>query len=222
MVFETDAATVYQLRPRHRHQEVQEVMPADYPGVMVTDRGRRYDARAFANVRQQTCLAHMQRSISDVLATKVGRARDFGEGLKALLQDARHLWHAYHEGVAPDFVTAAKAVQEALTYQLRPRRLQDRDNHRLRNELGWHHDRGNLVRFLAEPAVDPTNNRAERALRPAVIARKGSQCSKNGAGAHAFEVFTSVVRTLAQKSADSLVERLCQLFRSPSLQDLPP
>jgi hypothetical protein len=221
MVFETDVATVYQIRPRHRHQEVQEVIPADYLGVMVTDRGRSYDAQVFADVRQQKCLAHIQRSISEVLVTKAGRARDFGEELKALLQDALQLWHAYHDGTATDFVTEAKALQEELTYQLRDRHLQNRDNQRLLNELGWHHDRGNLVRFLKDPAIDPTNNRAERALRPAVIARKVSQCSKNRAGAHAFEAFTSVVRTLAKKDADSLVEGLSQLFQSASLQGIP-
>ena len=70
-----------------------------------------------------------------------------------------------------------------MTYQLRDRRLKDPDNQRLLNELGWHHDRGNLLRFLADPRIEPTNNRAERALRPAVIARKVSQCSKNARGA---------------------------------------
>jgi transposase len=40
MAFETEAATIYQIRPRHRHEEVQEVISADYAGVMVTDRGR--------------------------------------------------------------------------------------------------------------------------------------------------------------------------------------
>ncbi len=161
MAFETDAATVYQIRPRHRHEEVQEVMPADYPGVMVTDRGRSYDAQAFDNVRQQTCLAHIQRSISDVLETKSGRVRDFGEGLKGLLQEALQRWHAYREGTVPDVPTEAKALQEALTYQLRDRRLRDPDNQRLLNELGWHHDRGNLLRFLEDPRIEPTNNRAE-------------------------------------------------------------
>jgi len=39
MVFETDAATVYQVRPRHRNEEVRERVPADYLGVMITDRG---------------------------------------------------------------------------------------------------------------------------------------------------------------------------------------
>ena len=92
MAFETDEVTVYQVRPHHRHEEVQEVIPADYPGVMVTDRGRSYDAQAFINVRQQKCLAHILRSLSAVLATKKGRARAFGEGLKTLLQDAMQLW----------------------------------------------------------------------------------------------------------------------------------
>lgn len=222
MAFETEAVTVYQIRARHRHDEVQEVIPADYPGVMVTDRGRSYDAQAFDNVRQQKCLAHIQRSIRDALATKTGRSRDFGEGLKALLQEAVQLWHAYREGSVPDFPTEAKALQEELTYQLRDRRLRDRDNQRLLNELGWHHDRGNLLRFLTDPRIEPTNNRAERALRPAVIARKVSQCSKTDRGTHAFEAFTSMVRTLSKQGIDSLVEGLYLLFRSPSVQKVPP
>jgi transposase len=222
MAFETDTVTVYQIRPRHRHDEVQEVIPADYPGVMVTDRGRSYDAQAFDNVRQQKCLAHIQRSISNVLATKTGQARHFGEGLKALLQEAVQLWHASRQGTMPDVPTAAKTLQEELPYQLRDRRLRDADNQRLLNELGWHHDRGNLVRFLEDPRIEPTNNRAERALRPAVIARKVSQCSKNGRGTQAFAAFTSVVRTLTKQGLDALVEDLYHLFHSPSIQDVPP
>jgi transposase len=222
MAFETDAATVDQIRSRHRHEEVQEVLPADDVGVMVTDRGRSYDAQAFEEVRQPKCLAHVQRSLSDVLATKTGRARDFGEGLKELLQEALQRWHDDRDGPVTDFRTEAKAVQEDLTYQLRDRRLQDPDNQRLLNELGWHHDRGNVVRFVDDPRIEPTNNRAERALRPAVITRNVSQCSKNESGAHAFAVFTSVVRTLAKNSAASLVEGLYHLFRSPNPQAFSP
>ncbi len=44
MTFETDTATVYQIRDHHRNEEVREVSPTDYPGVMVTDRGPTYDA----------------------------------------------------------------------------------------------------------------------------------------------------------------------------------
>jgi hypothetical protein len=157
-----------------------------------------------------------------MLATKAGRARDFAEGMNARLQDAPQWWHADHDGTATDFVTAAKALQEELTYQRRDRRLKDRDHQRLLNERGWHHDRGNLLRFLDDPQIEPTNNRAERALRPAVIARNVSPCSNTDRGTHAFEAFTSVVRTLTKQGIDALVEGLSHLFRSPSMQDSPP
>ena len=222
MAFDTDEATVYQIRSQHRHEEVQEVIPPDYAGVMATDRGRSYDAQGFEEVKQQKCLAHILRSVRDVLRTKKGRARDFGERLKTLLQDAIELWRMAQGGEVPDYEDQASHLWDALTYHLRPRLLTDPDNQRLLNGIGAQHDRGNLLRFLEDPRIEPTNNRAERALRPAVIARKVSQCSKNDAGAHAFAAFTSVVRTLAKQGVASMVEGLYQIFRSAQIHTAPP
>jgi hypothetical protein len=157
-----------------------------------------------------------------VLQTKKGRARDFGERLKSLLQDALQQWRAKRAGEVPAVALAGQRVQEALTYHLRDRCLTDPDNQRLLNQIGRHHDRGNLLRFLTDPGIEPTNNRAERVLRPAVIARKVSQCSKNTPGAHAFETFKSVVQTLAKQGADSMVEGLYGLFRAARIQSFPP
>jgi transposase len=222
MACETDTGTVDHRRPRHRHDAVQEVMPGDSPGVMVTDRGRSAEAQAFANVRQPTCVAHLQRSSSDALATKTGRARDFGEGRKALRQEAGQLWHASRQRPVPDGPTAAQALPEERTSQRRDRRLRDPDPQRRLHALGWHHDRGHRVRCREDPRIEPTHHRAARAWRPAVSARNVSQCSQNGRGTHAFAAFTSVVRTLTQQGIDSRVEGLSHLFRSPSLQDVPP
>ncbi len=212
MAFETDDATVYQVRPRHRNEEVREVVPSDYGGVMVTDRARSYDAQALAKVRQQKCLAHVLRSISEVVEIKKGRGRSFGNRLKRLLRDAMELWQAYHQGEAIDFVAEAQRLRWQVSYHLRDRPLKDPDNWRLQNELGWHDDRGNLLRFLDDPSIEPTNNRAERALRPAVIARKVSHCSKNAQGAHAFSAFTSIITTLARQGDQSPIKGLCQLL----------
>lgn len=219
MAFETAAVTVYQIRERHRNEEVREVVPADYEGVLVTDRGRSYDAQELAGVRQQKCLAHIQRSLSEVVAHQRGKARAFGSRLKGLFRQALDLWHDYHQGQRSGFAAHAQYLQEAITHHLRDRPLKDPDNQRLLNELGWHHDRGNLLRFLDDPRIEPTNNRAERALRPAVIARKVSQCSKNAQGAHTFAVFTSVIRTLAKTGTASLVEGLLQVFHSAKMPD---
>ena len=101
--------------------------------------------------------------------------------------------------------------------QVKPFRDNWRDG-RLQNELGWHDDRGNLLRFLDDPGIEPTNNRAERTLRGAVIARKVSHCSKNEDGADAFSAFTSVLRTLALNGGDqSLVDGLCGVFSGASI-----
>ena len=105
-------------------------------------------------------------------------------------------------------------MRRAITDHLRDRSLLDRDNQRLLNELGRHHDAGSLIRFLDEPGIEPTNNRAERALRPAVIARKVSQCTKSLSGTTAFEVWTSVLRTLTRTTpTTALLDAVVQLIR---------
>lgn len=221
MAFDTDQATVYQVRPRHRHQEVQEVIPKNYPGVMVTDRGRSYEAHSFSQVQQQKCLAHLQKTLSTLLEKKKGRAREFGENLKMLFRMALDLWEEYHAGEAMDFVNRAAELRFVISYLLRERDLRDPDNRHLLKVLRRYHRRGELLRFLEDPCIEPTNNRVERALRPAVIARKVSQCSKNDEGAYAFSAFKSVVQTLVKRGADSVVEALCTLFRPPEVQSAP-
>ncbi len=221
MAFDTDEVTVYQVRPRHRHQEVQEVVPVSYQGVMVTDRGRSYAAHSFSWVKQQKCLAHLQKTLSVLLEQKKGRARQLGENLKMLFGMALDLWEEYHAGEAEDFAARAAELRFAVSYQLRERGLRDPDNQHLLKVLREYHRRGELLRFLEEPLVEPTNNRVERALRPAVIARKVSQCSKNEAGAYAFSAFKSVIQTLLKRGAGSLVEALYALFRSPQAQLAP-
>jgi transposase len=221
MAFDTDQATVYQVRSRHRHQEVQELIPTDYSGVMVTDRGRSYEARSFSRVKQQKCLAHLQKTLSALLEKKRGRAREFGENLKMVLRMAMDLWEEYHAGEAEDFEGRAAELRLVISYQLRARGLRDRDNRHLLKVLRRYHQRGELLCFLEEPLVEPTNNRVERALRSAVIARKVSQCSKNQAGAYAFSAFKSVIQTVVKRDAGSLVEALSALFCSPKAPLVP-
>ena len=46
---------------------------------------------------------------------------------------------------------------------LRPRFLKDEDNQRLLDGIGLQHDRGRVLLFLHDPAIEPTNNRGEGA-----------------------------------------------------------
>ncbi len=223
MAFESDSETVYQIRTRHRNEEVREVIGDDFAGVLITDRGKSYDAEALAGVAQQKCVAHLQRSISLVLQSKWARGRSLGLGLGRLLREAHTLWQAQQTGPVLDYEAQAAALQARLTALLAARTLPDPDNQRLLDQVRWHHARGNVLRFLTDPRIEPTNNRAERALRPAVIARKVSQCSKNQRGADTFTAFTSVTRTIRQRRG-SLLNDLLTTFhtgRVPAPAPLP-
>ena len=149
-------------------------------------------------------------------------ARHFGARLKALLKEGLALWHEYHDhrGQLAGFERRARSLREEVTRHLRPRRLVDADNQRLLDQFGRHHARGNLLRFLEDPRVPPTNNDSERGFRFAVIQRKVSQCSKTSGGARAFEAFASVIKT-AMRQGQDVVERLAGLFRGIDPQSTP-
>ena len=252
MIFVTDTTTVFQVRDHHRNEEVREVIGEDYPGVLVTDRGKSYDAKEqligpeamryneevrevigddypgvlvtdrgksydakeLEGVKQQKCIAHALRSINEVVETKQGRARHFGARLKTLLKEGLQLWHEYHDhpGQLRGFEQRVQSLQAAVTRHLRPRRLVDADNQRLLDQFGRHHARGNLLRFLEDLRIEPTNNTSERGFRFAVMQRKVSQCSKTAGGAKAFAAFASVIKTAMRQGKD-VVEWLSGLFR---------
>ena len=220
MGFETPDAVFYQIRERHRNEEVREVIPSDYQGVMGTDRGKSYDAKEMLEVKQQKCLSHIQRNLTDVEETKTGKVKWFSSELKTLFRSANELWNQHRDGKInlPDYLARGKTLAEQITHHLRDRTLKDADNQRMLNELGTHHDRGNLLRFLENPNIEPTNNRAERALRGAVIARKVSQCSKNERGADARAAFMSVIKTLKKRGQD-IVEGLIFVMRTGSMPE---
>ena len=110
------------------------------------------------------------------------------------MKRALALHHERRDGPIPDFEAWVHQLERELTDHLRDRVMKDDDNQRLLDGLGRHHDAGSLVRFLREPGIAPTNNAAERALRPAVIARKVSQCTKTARGTRASRCRTGCDR----------------------------
>ena len=147
---------------------------------------------------------------------KHGRGRSFAKQLKALLAEALALRREQRNGEVAHYAKRVRDLEERMDHHLRDRVVPDRDNQRLLDEVGRHHDKGNVLRFLHDPQVEPTNNTAERALRPAVIARKVSQCSKNDRGAETFAAFVSLCQTLRQRGI-APVAGLTALFLSGQL-----
>jgi transposase len=223
MGFESEHEVFYQIRRQHRNEEVREIIPSDYKGVMNTDRGKSYDATELLGVKQQKCLSHIQRNLTDVEEIKTGKVKWFTAELKRLFRAANELWHEQQDKKISleEYLAKGKILKEKITYHLRDRTLTDVDNQRMLNQLGVHNDRGNLLRFLEDPLIEPTNNRAERALRGAVIARKVSQCSKNERGANAHAAFTSIIKTLRKRGQD-VIEGLMFVMQTGEMPDFKP
>ena len=62
--------------------------------------------------------------------------------------------------------------------------------------------RVHLLTFLYHAAAEATNNRAERALQPAVIARTLSCGNKTLRGRRTWEILTSLAATCQQRGED--------------------
>jgi hypothetical protein len=215
MAFVNSSISVYQVRSRHRNEEVRELVPADFGGVMICDRGKSYDAEELESVSQQKCLAHLLRNTAEVTQKKTGRAQQFSRRLKDLLRQGLALAAKKNEMDAGQYGVRVKELDDAVSLHLRHRSLRDDDNQRLLDGVGLQHDQGHLLRFLQQEGIEPTNNRAERDLRPAVIARKVSHCSKNETGARAFEAFTSVIQTLRKIDPAGIMTELVKLMDNP-------
>lgn len=194
--------TLFRIRPRHRSDEVLEVIPRDWPGTLITDRGPSYDAKALAGIAQQKCHAHIERNLAEAMMTQHPGARSLPRAIRRVLRDARDLWSSFRAGMLDERTLHARAgpLRDELSRLLAPRELRDPDNQRLVDGLGWHDDRGSLLRFLLDPDLSPTNNAAERALRPIVTGRKVSQCSKTWLGAFAHAAYVSLLRTIKRRS----------------------
>ena len=217
MAFQTPSSVVYQIREQHRAIEVSEIIPSNYTGVLVTDRFVTYDAKLFSSVKQQKCVAHILKNIRDLLEKpRRGRSHEFLLAVRNVFKKALKLHSDFQVGllIREKFDRQGQCLTRRLDKLLELRSLSNKANVRLQSELGWHHARGSLLRFLLDPSVNPTNNSAERALRPAVISRKLSAGSKTWSGAVAFGAFKSVIET-GKLAGVSGFDTLLELYANP-------
>jgi len=214
---EVPGKTLYHVRDHHGSDEVTEVLGENFQGTLVTDRGPEYDAKKLEGWPKQKCNTHLKRNINEALETKVGAAREFGERLKALLDEARELRRSYDAGERQGYRARVAELEELMDFHLRERQLTDPDNQRLLDGIGRQNDAGNVLRFLHDTRLSPDNHLAELQLRFAIDARKMSHCSKNDRGGESHGVHSTVYQTenrAAQRgeTKPSLVDRVIGLF----------
>lgn len=195
-VFTNDDLSVYVIDPSRAHEVVEEVLGADYAGVLVSDCFLAYDPLTYA---QSKCVGHLLRRCQELQEMKSGRAVQFSQDLARLLRAAIKLKERRDQLSDHGYRVACGRLEAALD-RLLERQLTDADNARFAKTL--RKQRPRLLTFLYHEAVAPTNNAAERELRPAVVVRKTGGCNRTETGADAHAILASVLRTCHKQGLD--------------------
>jgi transposase len=206
-VFTNDDISLYVIDPSRAHAVVEAILGTDYAGILICDCFLAYDP---LTCTQSKCVGHLLRRCKELQEMKSGRAVQFTRDLARLLRAAMTLKERRTTLSEHGYRVACGRLEAALD-RLLARHLTDADNARFAKTL--RKQRPRLLTFLYHDAVAPTNNAAERELRPAVVVRKTGGCNRTDAGAKAHAVLASVLRT-CQKQGFDPVEVLKHLLHS--------
>lgn len=193
--FTNPTTTVYRV-DHSRGKEVVAQMLGDYKGVMVSDCLASYDP---AEYRKHKCIAHHLRAISEQLKVAGAKGSEYLWEWRSLFTGVICLYKMRQLMPQERFLRCRGSLEgsiEALLSRIVTKEHDRRIQYRLSKQ------RKHLLGCLYEPAAEPTNNRAERALRPAVIARKVSCGNKTVKGKQAWQILTSLAVTCRQRSQD--------------------
>jgi transposase len=178
------------------------LLGAQFAGVVGSDRWSAYSR--FPAERRALCHAHLKRDFEG-LVDRGDEAESVGRWGLAEIVRLFTLWHRFEAG---DF-DRHELQRRLIPLQARLGRLlrrgqenPDRKAAALCRELQkwW----PALWTFARVEGADPTNNVAERALRPAVLWRKGSFGSDSGAGSRFAERLLTVEATCRQQGRSLL------------------
>lgn len=202
-VFTQQQLTVYAIEPSRAHEVVVQVLGREFAGTLVCDCFTAYDHAELSDWMQQKCLAHLLKDLSEMKACKTGRAVQFAQAVTELLRRALKL-RDLKDGFAPRcYARERRAIEADLDALVHGQRsFSDPDNRRMAKRL--RKQRKHVLRFLYHEDIDPTNNLAERMLRPAVIMRKTCRCNKTARGAHAHKVLASIFATCRQQQRNPI------------------
>lgn len=188
--FTTDHETLFVVRRSRGKRVLREVLGRDYGGVIVCDGWRSYP-----NYTEhiQRCWAHLLRE-AGYLGEHVEEAKSLDDGLRRLYAGLS-VWSV--DKPPPDVaeMLVLEAWQEVLRLTGGPfvdERV-TRFAGKVRNGLPhW-------FTFLKVPGVEPSNNRAERALREVVVQRKIIGCLRNTKGTMINETLMTMLATWCQR-----------------------
>jgi transposase len=215
----TETLTLFRLDPHRSKAVAQALLGPGWTGVVGSDR---YSAYQYLPLEQrQFCWAHLIREFRKIAAYN-HHQRPFGERLLAIATRIFAAWYRFRDGARDrptlllEMHPLQAELQQALEAGLKPPHAVVAGT--LCGNLldSW----PALWTFTRVDGVEPTNNAAERALRPAVLWRKGSFGTQSEDGSHFVERIMTVVATCKQQGR-SLLDFLVSAVTAARL-GLPP
>jgi transposase len=193
----TTWVTVFVVRLSRSGHVARELLGNRFAGILVTDR---YSAYHWYPVRwRQRCWAHLLRDF-DAMRDRGGRSAEIGDALLTQAHQRFTWWHRVREG------TLQRSTFRSYMTPLRreiERRLEAGSRCGVPKTDGTCRDilkrREALWTFVRGDGVEPTNNTAERAIRPGVLWRKGSFGTQSEEGSRFVESMMTVVATVTQQ-----------------------
>jgi transposase len=193
----TSLVTVFVVRLSRGGQVARELLGEAFSGILVTDRSR---ASNWYPVRwRQLCWAHLLRDF-EAMRGRGERSEEIGDALLAQAHQMFPWWHRVREGTLrrstfrPSMTPLRREVERLLEAGSRcgvPKTAGACRDILKRREALW--------TFVQVAGVEPTNNAAERSIRPGVLWRKGSAGTQSAAGSRFVESMLTVVSTLKQQ-----------------------
>jgi transposase len=193
----TACVTVFVIRVSRGGKVARELVGERFWGWLVTDRWSAYTW--YPTWRRQVCWAHLLRDI-EAMIERGGRSREIGEELRAQAHQMFHWWQRVRDGTLThaSFGTYMRPIRQEVEQLLEAGQTCGvpktegvcREILKVRQAL-W--------TFVRHQGVEPTNNAAERAIRPGVLWRKGSFGTQSTEGSRFVEAMMTVVATLKQQ-----------------------
>ena len=223
----TPLVTYFQVLLSRSTEAAQTLLGATFKGILTSDR---YGGYNWVDLeRRQLCWAHLKREFIKI-SERSGISAQLGEALVQQQQQLFQLWHRVRDGTLArsDFSESAHQIRtqvKALLQEAADYEISDREKTPLAKTV-----RTCRQLLKVEPAmwlfvtvadVEPTNNAAERAIRPAVLWRRTSFGTQSLAGSHFVARMLTVVTTL-QSQKRNVLEYMTAAIRANREDQLGP
>jgi transposase len=212
-----DRATAYGIDSKRSAAVLERVIGRDWDGILSHDGFASYGR--FTEAIHQQCVAHVLRRAQDLLVEAQGGAVHFPRQVIALFTEAIHERNSTDYARVPfDVLEAWRDDYDARLAELCAATRTLPAYQRLAKHLRRHREQ--WFAFVTDPSIEPTNWRAEQAIRPAVVNRKVWGGNRTALGAQAQSVLMSVLET-CRRQTRPVLDYVSQALRSFGNRFLP-